>query len=45
MISCYKEMLHEEKFQAKESVLGAIFNKKADNYLDDEPQLNPSSSI
>jgi hypothetical protein len=45
MTSCYKEMLQEEKFQAKQSVLAAFFNKKADDYLEDEPQLDPSSSI
>jgi hypothetical protein len=45
MISCYKEMLQEEKLQAKQSVPAAVFDKKADDYLEDEPQLDPSSSI
>jgi hypothetical protein len=45
MTFCYKEMLREEKLQAKQSVLAAFFNKKADDYFKDDTQLDLSSSI
>jgi hypothetical protein len=38
-------MLQEEKLQAKESFPATVFDKKADNYLEDEPQLDPYSRI
>jgi hypothetical protein len=44
MTSFCKEMLWEKKLQTKKSTLGAFFKKKADSYLENEPELGPFSS-
>jgi type II secretory pathway predicted ATPase ExeA len=43
VISCYKEMHHEKKLQARQSPLDAFFKKKADNYMVDKTQPDPFS--
>jgi hypothetical protein len=43
-ISCYTEVLMENRLQAKHLTLDALFRKKADNYSENEPQPAPSWS-
>jgi hypothetical protein len=44
-ISCYRDMLREEVLHARKPALDAFFKTKSDNYPQNEPKSDSSSSM